>query len=99
MGTEAAVTIQQAVVRCEPSLAVAADAAPGCQLTVCKPDKHPIAKRTPEVLPRGVGQVGPVGLVGRLALGCVRAMLSGNSKAPGSLYAPLPYPSVSALFF
>ena len=63
MGTEAAVTIQQAVVRCEPSLAVAADAAPGCQLTVCKPDKHPIAKRTPEVLPRGVGQVGPVGRV------------------------------------
>ena len=35
MGTEAAVTIQRAVVRCEPSLVVAADAAP-----VCPPNDH-----------------------------------------------------------
>ena len=37
---------------------------------------------------KNVGQVGQVGLVGRLALGCVCAMCSGNSKVPGSLYLP-----------
>ena len=36
----------------------------------------------------GNAGIGPIGLIGLMALGCVRAMLSGNSKVPGSLYLP-----------